>query len=330
MFELRSYGGIWAVAILLASPCTTEVQLRAQDSSAIGKTTPNQNRDAKGRSRRELLANVTQHRDLEYATANAKKLLLDIYVPKVQSTETHPLPLIVWIHGGAWQAGSKNNCPALRMTQQGYVVASISYRLSQEAIFPAQIEDCKAAIRWLRKHAAEYKIDPKRIGVWGSSAGGHLVALLGTSGGVKDLEQEHGHLDGSSRVQAVCDFFGPTDFLRMDEDALPGGPIQHNEKNSPESKLIGGAIQENPEKVARANPITYISTDDPPFLIIHGDRDPLVPWQQSKYLHDALTESRLDASLHIIPGAGHGFGANREVEKLVDDFFARTLKPPRD
>lgn len=287
---------------------------------------------AQGARRGRVPEGVVAHRDLEYAKAGDKRLLLDIYVPESEANasgepeEQQARPLVVWIHGGAWLAGSKNFCPALRFTKRGYVAASISYRLSQEAIFPAQIEDCKAAIRWLRANAEEYSIDPERIGVWGSSAGGHLVALLGTSGDVKDLEKQHEHLDQSSRVQAVCDFFGPTDFLKMDEDAIPGSRLIHDDPQSPESKLVGAPIQENADKVARANPITYVTKDDPPFLIVHGDKDPLVPWQQSKYLFEAMQKTGLeDVKFHVVKDAGHGFRRNPEVPGMVDEFFDRVL-----
>jgi len=124
--------------------------------------------------------------------------------------------VIVWVHGGAWLGGSKDRCPALSFLRDGFAVASVNYRLSQHALFPAQIEDCKAAVRWLRAQATTYMLDPDRIGVWGASAGGHLVALLGTTGDVKEFDTG-GHLAHSSRVQAVCDFFGPTDFTRMSQ-----------------------------------------------------------------------------------------------------------------
>ena len=277
------------------------------------------------RPHRDVPAGVTAHRDVTYATVGKKKLLLDLYVPDV--AEPDRLPLIVWIHGGAWRAGNKQNCPALPFTTKGYVAASISYRLSHEAIFPAQIEDCKAAIRWLRANAERYKIDPNRIGVWGSSAGGHLVALLGASGDVIKLEGSGGNLGFSSRVQAVCDFFGPTDFLKMDQESLPNSPIIHDAPDSPESKLVGGAIQEYPDRVARANPITYVSPDDPPFLIVHGDKDPLVPWQQSKYLYEARKQAGLESStrFEIIKGARHGFGRNQDVARMVERFFEQQL-----
>ena len=275
-------------------------------------------------NRGKLPDGVVAHRDLVYAKAGEKELLLDVYVP--EDAKGQSLPLVVWIHGGAWRGGNKKNCPALPLTKRGYVAASISYRLSTEAIFPAQIEDCKAAIRWLRANAGKYSIDPERIGVWGSSAGGHLVALLGTSGDVKELEQQHEHRDQSSRVQAVCDFFGPTDFLKMDEDSLPNSKLVHDDPKSPESMLVGVPIQDNPDKVARANPITYVTKDDPPFLIVHGNKDPLVPWQQSKYLFDAMTKTGLkDVKFQVVEGAGHGFWGKPEVFEMVDKFFDRVL-----
>ncbi len=203
----------------------------------------------------------------------------------------------------------------------------MSYRLSQEAVFPAQIEDCKAAIRWLRANADQYHIDPDRIGAWGASAGGHLVALLGTSGDVDELEGKLGNSEQSSRVQAVCDFFGPTDFLQMDAHAQRGSRLIHDAADSPESQLVGGPIQTNKGKVARANPITYVTEDDPPFLIVHGDRDALVPWHQSQLLFDALQDAGVkNIAFHKIEGAGHGFGGRREVDRLVDEFFEKQLK----
>jgi acetyl esterase/lipase len=268
------------------------------------------------------LTGIKALRDLEYAKPDGKPQLLDLFVPEKADG---PLPLIVWIHGGAWSAGSKNGTPAMGQLRRGYAVASINYRLSQEAIFPAQIYDCKAALRWLRAHAKQYNLDPKHIGVWGSSAGGHLVALLGTSGDVKELEGDEGNLDQSSRVQAACDWFGPTDFCQMAAHAPPDSRMQHDTANSPESKLIGGPIQENKDKVAKANPITYVSKDDPPFLIMHGDKDPLVPHHQSELLNDALKKAGVDVTFKTVEGAGHGFGGP-EVMKTVEEFFDKHLK----
>lgn len=256
-------------------------------------------------------------RDLEYVSGGHERQKLDLYLPK----EGSQLPLLVWVHGGAWRAGSKDPCPAVSFVRDGYAVASINYRLSQHAIFPAQLEDCKAAIRWLRANAGKYGIDSDRIGVWGSSAGGHLVAMLGTAGDVKEFEKGE-HLQFSSRVQAVCDWFGPSDFTQMNK---AGSSMDHDAANSPESHLIGGPIQENKEKTARANPITFVSRDDPPCLIMHGDQDPLVPMNQSELLNEALKKAGVETNFHVVPGAGHGFGGP-DLIRMVRQFFAKHLK----
>jgi len=260
-------------------------------------------------------------RDLAYVSKGHERQKLDLFLPRAG---TNPLPVIVWIHGGAWKAGSKEQCPALQFVARGYAVASINYRLSQHAVFPAQIEDCKAAIRWLRAHASEYKLDPDRVGVWGASAGGHLVALLGTSGDVKAFDVGE-NLNISSRVQAVVDFFGPVDFTQMSKYAPKDGPFDHDAADSPESLLIGGAVQQNKDKAAKASPLTYISKDDPPFLIMHGDKDNIVPYQQSEQLRDALQQAGVPVTLKIIPGAGHGF-AGPDIGKQVTEFFEAHLR----
>ena len=267
------------------------------------------------------LPGVERIADIEYASTPEKKLLLDVY--RAPAAEGAMRPLVVWIHGGAWRGGSKDNPRrVIGLAERGYVVASITYRLSGEAIFPAQIHDCKAAIRWLRAHAAEYGFDPDRVGVAGSSAGGHLVALLGTSGGVADLEGSvGGSLDQSSRVQAVVDMFGPTDFLQMDAHSLNPNFL-HDAADSPESQLIGGPIQDNPDKVARANPITYVTPDDPPFLIIHGDLDPTVPYHQSELLQAALEEAGVSSELYKVVGGKHG----REGEFGTPSLFERVAQ----
>jgi acetyl esterase/lipase len=240
--------------------------------------------------------------------------------------------LIVWIHGGAWSGGDKRDCPALRFVERGYAVASVNYRLSSDAPFPAQIEDCKAAIRWLRAHARPYGYDPDRIGVWGSSAGGHLVALLGTSGDVEEFDVGP-HRDVSSRVQAVCDFYGPTDLLRMGEQSGPESRIDHDAPDSPESRLVGGPIQQRRELATQASPITFVSKERagriPPFLILHGDRDDTVPIGQSERLHRALRDAGVASEYHVVEGAGHGGGGfnGPEVQRRVDRFFAEHLEP---
>jgi len=268
---------------------------------------------------------VKAHRDLAYVSGGHARQKLDLYVPEKAGV---PLPLIIWIHGGGWAAGSKDGCPTLRQgfIKRGYALASIGYRLSGDAIFPAQIEDCKAAIRWLRAHAKQYNLNPDRFGVWGSSAGGHLVALLGTSGGVRDFDVG-AHLDVPSRVQAVCDYFGPTDLLQMDAQKAPNAPFKHDSANSPESRLVGGPVQENKAKATRANPITHVTPDDPPFLIVHGNADPLVPIQQSQLLFEALKKAGVSVRFHTIKNAGHGQGfSGRHIDEMVNSFFDRYLK----
>lgn len=244
-------------------------------------------------------------KNLVYAAPGGRDLLLDLYLPE---SGARPMPVVVWIYGGAWRAGSKDDGQtrgALWLTQHGYAVAAFNYRLSQEAKFPAQIHDAKAAVRWLRRHAGEYGLDGQRMAAWGASAGAHLAALLGVSAGVEELEGPGHDAEIPARVQAVIDFFGPTDFLQMDAHALPGG-MKHDGAESPESQLIGGPIQENREKAARANPVTYATADDAPFLILHGERDPLVPAHQSELLFEALRKAGVAVTFHKIAGAGHG------------------------
>lgn len=261
------------------------------------------------------------HRDLAYVPGGHERQKLDLYLPK----DGQNLPLIINIHGGAFQAGSKEMSVPVEYLARGYAVASINYRLSQHAIFPAQIEDCKAAVRWLRAHAAEHRLDPARFAAWGSSAGGHLAALLGTTGDTKEFDVG-AHLDQSSRVQAVVDYFGPTDFLQMDAHRRPGGMV-HDAADSPESRLIGGPIQQNPDKTRRANPIAYVTGDDPPFLIVHGDADPLVPHHQSELLAAALKQAGVPVTFYTVKGAGHGRFRDPKVTELTVEFLARHLKP---
>jgi acetyl esterase/lipase len=260
-------------------------------------------------------------RNIAYVTNGHERQKLDLYVPKTDK----PLPLIIWVHGGAWLAGSKDRPVPMSYLADGYAVASIGYRLSQHAVFPAQIEDCKAAVRWLRAHAQEYKLDPNHFAAWGESAGGHLVAMLGTTGDVKafDVGENPGV---SSRVQAVVDCFGPTDLLQMEAHRLPNG-MRHDTPDAPESKLIGGPVQENKDKVAKANPITYVTKDDPPFLIVHGDTDPLVPHHQSELLEAALKQAGVPVSFYTVKGGGHGGFKDPNVPTLIKEFIAKNLKP---
>ena len=262
--------------------------------------------------------NVTVKKNLTYASVDGIDLKLDLYVP--QKAEG-PMPLVVWIHGGGWRSGSKDSCPALPMLRFGFAVASINYRLTDVAVFPAQIHDCKAAIRYLRATTKTYNIDPDRIGVWGASAGGHLAALLGTTNGNKKLEGSVGdYLNAVSDVQAVCDWFGPSDFLTM-----PIGKRQFKAGQDPEVKFLGGSIAEKQTLAEQCSPATHVTKDAPPFLIMHGDQDPLVPLQQSQLLYDLLKAAGVDSKLIVMEGSGHGFGRDDRAGQPVIEFFRRTL-----
>lgn len=263
--------------------------------------------------------------DLPYADNDNPRQRLDLLLPK-HPADDKPLPVVAFIHGWAWRAGDKRgglNQVARLVASGQFAGASIGYRLTDEAIWPAQIHDCKAAIRWLRAHAKQYHLDADKIAVWGSSAGGHLVAMLGTSGDVKELEGKLGkYLDQSSRVTCVVDFFGPTDLLAMGK--FPSR-IAHDAADSPESRLVGGPLQEKAEAAKSASPITYVTKDDPPFLIMHGSEDPLVPFNQSERLRDALQKVGGTPLLVKVQGAGHGFGGP-EVARRVEQFLQKHLR----
>ncbi|QEF97504.1 Carboxylesterase NlhH [Stieleria maiorica] len=269
---------------------------------------------------------VTVLRDLVFGTGGGRDLTMHLVLPKEKSDKS--LPLYVWIHGGGWQGGTKEGGvrQVIPLVRRGFVGATIEYRLTGEAPFPAQIEDCKCAIRYLRAHATKYNLDVDRIAAGGSSAGGHLVALLGTSGGVKELEGSGGWPDQSSRVQAVVDLFGPTDFNTF---VTTPGYEGHNRDGSPESKLLGGGeVLKKPDGIKQVNPITYVDHDDPPFLIIHGSDDRTVPPNQSELMHQALQAAKVESTLHVIDGAGHGGSkfSEPEIRQMQIDFLVQTFK----
>lgn len=263
--------------------------------------------------------------DLEYVPNGHERQKLDLFIPQAG---TAPRPLVIWIHGGGWKAGDKSRNVALPLLKAGFAVAAINYRYSTQAIFPAQIEDCRSAVRYLREHAGEYQLDPGRFGAWGASAGGHLTALLATQ--VDEQESRTGSTSSpstSARVQAAVDWFGPTDF-----EAYAKGVGLPRKKTNTEgaamlSQLFGGPPSpKNFELIRQASPVNFVSADDPPILIMQGDQDPLVPVQQSEALHKALKKEGVDSTLQIIKGAGHGFTGD-EAQKTVAAFFVKHLKP---
>ena len=259
-------------------------------------------------------------RDLAYVPNGHARQKLDLYLPAEPKG-----PLIVWIHGGGWRGGLKDNPPGLAMLAAGYSVASLEYRFSQDAIFPAQIEDCKAAIRWLRAHSKEYGFDPKHFAAWGASAGGHLVALLAATGQVRDFDVGE-NLDQSSAIQCGVDLFGPADFPAYDAN-LPTPMVQKQNPNSVLSLLLGGTVSEKMELAKRASPVTWVTKDTAPLLILQGTKDPLVPADQSKRLAEKLKAAGVEVTLDIIEGAGHGgpeFTSPARLKEIAE-FIVRHL-----
>lgn len=258
--------------------------------------------------------------DLPYAATDNPRQRLDLIFPKEPSSD-QPLPVVVVIHGMNQNPSKRQSLSTAVVVASSadYVVACIGYRLSDEAKWPAQIHDCKAAIRWLRANAKKYNLNDDKIGVIGPSAGGHLASMLGTSGGVGVLEGKLGeHTDLSSRVTCVVDLFGPTDLLTL------GG--NHNRPNSQESRLLGGPLQEKKELAKEASPTTHVTADDPPFLIIHGTKDPNVPFDQATMLAKALKDAGGNAILVPVEDGLHGNFRNFAVQDRFLGFFEKHLR----
>ena len=277
----------------------------------------------------QLPAGIKLEKDIAYIEGGDEAQKLDIYLPETPSDK--PLPLIVHIHGGGWRAGNKFPCPVAAMVLKGYAVASVEYRFSQKAIFPAQIQDCQAAIRWLRAHVKQYNLDPDHLGAVGGSAGGHLSALVGTSGGKKAFPPIGGHLDESDRVQAVIDIYGPADFSTVVSQAAEDKNVKNifafNTPSDPYSSLIGTQLDDKP-KADAVSPMHYVSKDSPPFLILHGTHDTLVPYAQSVQFEAALKAQSVPVWLQTLPGSGHGgpaFGKPATIQ-LMQAFFDKHLK----
>ncbi len=273
--------------------------------------------------------------DVPYAQVSPAQKL-DIYLP---DQGEGPFPVIMAIHGGAFMGCDKADMqviPMLEGLKRGYAVVSINYRLSWQAKFPALVQDAKAAVRWVRGNAQHYKIDPNRIAAWGGSAGGYLATMLGTSTGISELEDlSLGNPDQPCHVQAVVTWYGPANFLKMDEQLaamgkLPPPGLRHSEPNSPESLLLGQTITEIPERVKAANPETYIRPGAPPFLLQHGTNDVTVPAMQSIHLAAKLEQAlgKANVTLELLEGAEHAdpsFETAENVKKVLD-FLDRVLK----
>ena len=232
-----------------------------------------------------------------YSTEKTGALLLDLYLP--ETTSAAPLPVIMWIHGGGWKSGRKENCPLVWLAAEGYAVVSIQYRLLHVATWPAQINDCRAAVRWLRANAKTYNLDPERIAVSGGSAGGHLAALMGTASTPADEAI-------SSRVKAVIDLYGPADLLTMPSNLPAPDKTDADLAASNGARMLGGIIRDIPDRAKEASALYQVSKDDAAFLILHGSKDPMVPLDQSQRLNEALQAAGVSTTLVVLDGAGHG------------------------
>lgn len=264
--------------------------------------------------------------NVQYCTGAGRPLLMDVFVPRARPPR--PTPAVLWLHGGGWERGDKNGSSGARfLASAGFITASIYYRLSGEAKFPADIEDCKCAIRYLRANARRYEIDPDRIGIAGASSGGHLALLAGTADETVGFEGSGGWPNVSSSVKAVVSYYGPTDFrtMRADFGARAQAAI---------TKLLGVPFVGNQAAYAHASPITYISPGDPPLLMFHGDGDTLVPFSQSERMRDAYLKAGLHVKLVKVGNANHDFEpvldtplsiSIEQIHKLTVDFFKSVL-----
>jgi acetyl esterase/lipase len=314
-FIIRSFRCLPAAVLTIL--CLSEIAL-AQQAPPVAPPAPPAPPAAPAAQPKGLPEDAKTLLDLSYVEGGHAQQKLDLYLPAEPKG-----PILVWIHGGGWRGGNKANPPGLAMVKNGVAVASVEYRFSQHAIFPAQIEDCKAAIRWLRAHAEEYGYRKDMVAVWGASAGGHLVALLGVTGQVKDFDVG-ANLDQSSAVQCVINWFGPADFPGYDAN-LPTPMVQRENPDSVIAQLFGGPVSQKLELATRASPVTWATKAAAPMLIIQGTNDPLVPLDQSERLFKKLKEVGADVTLDVIEGAGHGGPQFFTAEKLkmMFEFLAK-------
>jgi acetyl esterase/lipase len=252
--------------------------------------------------------------DLPFKQVDDIELKLDLYLPVQRS----PVPIVMWVGGGEWKQMGKENCARLAawLTGEGLAVAGIEYRGSEQACFPAQIRDCKSAVRWLRANAAQYGLDARRIGAWGDSAGGHLAQLLGSTAGVAEFEEPAIDPDRGSEVQAVCALSGPSDLT--DLPAL----------RAPLQQLLGTDPAEDHERATWASPLYYVNEDSAPHLLAHGDADQMVPISHSYRLLHRLQQCGVPASLFVRKGVGHdgeAFYEHRPLRQRISEFFAYHL-----
>jgi acetyl esterase/lipase len=319
MVSLATAAGALAQAPSNPGPAEQQAPGGPAASPAPGPVDQHGRRDIGGGvlegGRPPLPAGVRAMYDVAYGPNKMHKL--DLYLPQ---NAKGPVPLVIWIHPGNWWQGSKFFCPALSFVADGFAAASIDYRLTTEAEFPANLHDCKLALRFLRSKAAEYNINSNRVGVWGNSAGGHLAALLATTGDNDELHGTLGHSDQSNLVQAAVIWFAPTDLTQM--ESLDKG-------DKALTQLLGGPLKDRMDLARLASPISHVSKGDGSFLFVHGD-DPEqpIPVQQSQQLHDALVKAGATSEMRVIKGQGHGFKPKPVFDKQVTEarnFFARVF-----
>lgn len=274
---------------------------------------------AQNQKKQVLPDGVKLIQDIEYAKHDGVELKLDLYVPKEIKGS---VPVIVFVHGGGWKNGSKSSGKrGAWIVPHGFAIASISYRLTDVGQWPDQINDCYAAVRWVRKHASEYGLDGERIGCWGTSAGAHLAALVGT-------RPYPGKETTSSRVQATADWFGPSELLTMPPNNVGNGRTEEDVASSNGAKLLGATVKDVPKLAKDASALDNVSEDDSPFLIMHGTADPGVPISQSEKLHAALTKAGVPSTFVALEGAKHGGKEfiSPESNKVFLEFFTKNLK----
>jgi len=265
-------------------------------------------------------AQTREYKNVVYATVNGKALALDLYLPaNIQSP-----PLIVWVHGGAWYLGDKQQYPKA-LVESGFALASLDFRQSTEARFPAQIHDIKAGIRFLRAQAGKYGYRSERIAISGASSGGHLAAMVGVTNGHKELEGSLGNdVNESSNVQAILDYFGASNLTTILAQSTPFGL---NVRKPALDKLLGGQPETVPELAKLASPVFHVDRNDPPLLLLHGDQDPQMPINQSHELEGAYEKLGLDVHFHVVHGAAHAGAAFFEGDQLkrAVEFLQRTI-----
>lgn len=267
-------------------------------------------------------AEPVAHKDIEYATVDGISLKLDLFRP----AEGTNVPLVIYVHGGAWRSGSKSNPPLLPLVEKGFAVASVEFRQTPVAPFPANVHDLKAAIRFLRGRAGEYGCDAKRFAIAGTSSGGHLAALLGVSNGNKELEGELGGCrEVSSDVQAIVSFYGAANLQTILGQSTPHGL---SVRVPALQLLLGGQPDEKPALSRLASPVTHVGKSDPPLLLLHGDADPQMPIEQSRELHAAYQRAGLAVKFIVMPGSVHGGKEFYDAERLavVEKFLREEIR----